>query len=59
MREAGYSRGYRYPHDHPDGWVRQDYLPEGLEQRDFYTPTNRGIEERILRRMKDLRDRKR
>ena len=59
MRQAGYSRGYRYPHDHPSGWVQQDYLPEGLEQRDFYTPTNRGIEERILRRMKELRERKR
>ena len=59
MRRAGYSRGYRYPHDHPDGWVRQDHLPEDLEQRDFYTPTNRGIEERILRRMKELRERKR
>jgi putative ATPase len=59
MRRAGYSRGYRYPHDHPDGWVPQDHLPEDLEQRDFYTPTNRGIEERILRRMKELRERKR
>ena len=59
MRQTGYSRGYRYPHDHPSGWVRQDYLPEGLEQHDFYAPTNRGIEERILRRMKELRERKR
>ena len=59
MRQAGYSRGYRYPHDHPNGWVRQDHLPEGLEKREFYTPTNHGIEERILRRMKELRERKR
>jgi putative ATPase len=59
MREAGYGRGYQYPHDHPNAWVSQDYLPEGLERREFYSPTNRGIEERILRRMKEIRERKR
>ncbi len=58
MREAGYARGYRYPHDHPEGWVRQDYLPDGLRTRTFYSPTSRGIEERILRRMKEIRERK-
>ncbi|MFO7783208.1 MAG: replication-associated recombination protein A [Thermodesulfobacteriota bacterium] len=58
MKQAGYGRGYRYPHDDPKGWVRQEYLPEGLKRREFYTPTNRGIEERIQRRMKDLEERK-
>ncbi len=58
MREAGYGRGYRYPHDHPEGWVRQAYLPEGLQSTEYYRPTDRGIEERVLRRMRKIRERK-
>jgi putative ATPase len=35
---------YRYPHDYPEGWVDQRYLPEGLERGCFYHPTERGWE---------------
>ncbi len=35
---------YRYPHEHPDGVVRQQYLPDGLEATRFYRPTKRGWE---------------
>ena len=35
---------YLYPHDYPEGWVRQQYLPEGLEKGCFYTPSDRGWE---------------
>jgi putative ATPase len=35
---------YRYPHAHPDGWVDQAYLPDGLESRSFYEPGTRGWE---------------
>jgi len=54
MKEAGYSRGYRYPHDYPGAWVVQDYLPAGVKKRTYYRPTPRGIEERIRRRMEEL-----
>jgi putative ATPase len=58
MKKAGYSRGYLYPHDHPGAWVRQEYLPDGIARRVFYRPTNRGIEERIKKRMADIQARK-
>jgi putative ATPase len=58
MKQEGYGRGYRYPHDSPGAWVDQEYLPEGLKRRVYYRPTNRGIEERVQRRMKDLQGRK-
>ncbi len=58
MKKAGYSRGYRYPHDHPGAWVPQKHLPEGLGRRVFYRPSNRGIEDRIRKRMDDIRARK-
>ena len=35
---------YLYPHDYPEGWVDQRYLPEGLERGCFYHPTERGWE---------------
>ena len=36
---------YRYPHDYPEGWVEQRYLPEGLERGAFWKPAGRGWEE--------------
>ena len=35
---------YRYPHDYPEGWVEQQYLPDGLERGAFYTHGPRGWE---------------
>ena len=36
---------YLYPHDYPEGWVAQRYLPEGLEPGAFWKPSGRGWEE--------------
>lgn len=49
MKKLGYSRGYLYPHNYEGGWVRQEYLPEGVKRRGFYTPTGRGFERDIRR----------
>ena len=35
---------YLYPHNYPEGWVDQRYLPEGLERGCFYRPGPRGWE---------------
>lgn len=35
---------YKYPHNYPEGWVDQRYLPDGLEKGCFYRPTERGWE---------------
>ena len=48
---------YVYPHDH-GGYVAQSYLPESLRDRTFYSPGNRGYEDRMrefLVRMRTLR----
>jgi len=47
MREIGYGKDYKYAHDYKDAYVPQEYLPEKLEGRHFYKPTNRGYENRI------------
>ncbi|HEY3317259.1 MAG TPA: replication-associated recombination protein A [Coriobacteriia bacterium] len=35
---------YKYPHSYPEGWVDQQYLPDGLKDRRFYEPGTRGWE---------------
>lgn len=35
---------YLYPHNYPGGWVEQQYLPDGLERGQFFSPSGRGWE---------------
>jgi putative ATPase len=42
-RKLGIGVGYAYPHDHPDHWVAQRYLPEGLSGG-YYRPSDQGSE---------------
>jgi putative ATPase len=42
---------YLYPHDYPNNWVAQSYLPEGLGRGAFYTPGRIGWEARAVARM--------
>ncbi len=39
--------GYKYPHDHPDRWIRQQYLPDGLVDSEYYKPSEQGYEKKI------------
>jgi putative ATPase len=53
----GRGSGYRYAHDEPGGVSDQPLLPEGLEGRRFYAPTDRGFEAELGRRLAELRKR--
>jgi putative ATPase len=53
--ELGHGEGYAYSHDHPDGWVDQDYLPE---ERRYYEPVERGFEAELRKRLEELRGRR-
>lgn len=39
--------GYKYPHDYPNHYVKQDYLPESLQGKVFYKATEQGNESKI------------
>jgi putative ATPase len=54
MKTMGYGRGYEYAHDHDDAIVAQSHLPESLEGRVYYEPSERGFEERLGARMAEL-----
>ncbi len=43
----GHGLGYKYAHDYPNHYVRQQYLPDGLEDSVFYEPTENGYEKEI------------
>jgi len=58
MKEMGYGAAYQYPHDLPEAFAEQDYLPEGLKGRIYYHPTDRGLEVEIGRRLNEWRRRK-
>jgi len=45
----GHGRGYLYPHNYPGNYVKQTYLPEGLEGREYYQPGETGEEASIIR----------
>ncbi|MDQ6766724.1 MAG: replication-associated recombination protein A [Candidatus Eremiobacteraeota bacterium] len=44
MRQLGYGKGYQYAHDFPDAKVKQQHLPDELEQMTFYEPGDSGWE---------------
>lgn len=50
MKEFGYGKGYKYPHDY-GGYTEQSYLPKELQNREYYKPTNNGFDKEIKKRM--------
>lgn len=57
LRGHGYGAGYKYPHNYPEHWVEQDYLPEVLKGRQYYEPSDSGFEKEIKRRMGEIKKR--
>jgi len=51
MKSEGYGRGYAYDHDQEGAFSGQDYFPEGMGQRQFYDPPERGFEREIRKRL--------
>ena len=51
------ANGYKYPHDYPNDWVKQDYLPENLRNKHYYIPKETSQFERNLKSIKDNIDR--
>lgn len=45
--KLGHGAGYLYPHDFPGHYVKQQYLPDGMEGRTFYRPSDEGFEKEV------------
>jgi putative ATPase len=55
MKEMGYGRSYRYPHNFEGHYVAESYLPEELEGRRYYVPSDAGLEAEIGERLRAWR----
>ena len=56
MGDLGYGQGYKYPHDYPGHYTKQQYLPDLMEGTVYYQPTDLGYEKRIRDYLKSLQD---
>ena len=56
MSELDYGKNYRYAHNEPEGYAAEEnYFPEGLDAVEFYKPTDRGLEKKILAKIDYLK----
>ncbi len=53
--KLGHGTGYKYAHDYPNHYVKQQYLPDGLVGSSFYEPTEMGYEKTIREHLEFLR----
>ena len=58
MKDLGYGKEYKYPHDYPGHFVEEEYLPENLRGRTYYQPTELGFEREIKKRLEYWRRKK-
>lgn len=58
MKDLGYGKGYKYPHDYSDHFVDEEYLPENLKGRTYYHPSDQGYEKEIKKRLEFWRRKK-
>jgi putative ATPase len=54
MKELHYGEGYQYPHDFPQHYTSQEYLPTELSGTVFYTPAQNPTEDRLRAYLKAL-----
>lgn len=54
--KLGHGTGYKYAHDYPNNYVKQQYLPYELTGREFYRPGGNGYEAKIREHMKRIRE---
>jgi putative ATPase len=55
MKQWGYGEGYQHAHNFEDAVVDMECLPPSLAGRQYYFPTDRGVEKRIAERLEEIR----
>ena len=56
--KLGHGIGYKYAHDYPEHYVKQQYLPNEIKDAVFYEPTEIGYERQIKERLDRLKNRR-
>ena len=52
--KLGHGTGYKYAHDYPNHYVRQQYLPDEVESEHFFHLSENGYEKEIKQHMKKI-----
>jgi putative ATPase len=52
MKQMDYGKGYKYAHDYPGHFVEQQNLPDSLQGKRYYAPSDQGYEKTIIDRLK-------
>jgi len=52
MKDMDYGQGYKYAHDYPGHFVEQQNLPNSLQDKRYYTPSDQGYEKQVVNRLK-------
>ncbi len=59
MKELNYGKGYQYAHDTEEKLTNMQCLPDSLADREYYHPTDQGLEARFKERLAQIKDWKR
>ena len=59
MKELGYGKGYQYAHDTQEKITNMQCLPDSLLGREYYRPTEQGVEGRFKVRLAEIKEWKR
>lgn len=55
MKGLGYGKGYKYAHDYEDKITAMQCLPDSLTGREYYKPTEQGVEDRFKERLNSIK----
>ena len=53
-KDLGHGKNYLYPHDHPGGFVPQEYLPKEIQSSVLWSPASNGKEQQISAQQKSM-----
>ena len=56
MKELDYGKGYQYAHNLESKMANMECLPDNLAGREYYFPTEEGMESRYAERLKNIKE---
>ena len=54
--KLGHGIGYKYAHDYPNHYVKQQYLPDEIQGEKFYELSDMGYEKKLKEHMKFIKE---
>ena len=55
MKDLGYGKGYQYAHDYEDKLTSMQCLPDSLLGREYFRPTEQGLEAKYKKRLEEIK----